>query len=195
MVKPTCASRAASRSELLFAPPDSLVLRLADLSRCLSQLEIPLLRRVESTGAALTSELAESLVSLFWTSAYERKFCGFVHGRVRGSGEPPSIESSGSVPGPSPSFGAFSPLSKQNLFLEPPLLLFHSSLETPLESWSGLVRPRLSRIWSGLEIVLSSGLGDVAEKGSLWNIGWCIMLGAMNLLMLELRCEIWTTYE
>jgi hypothetical protein len=29
----------------------------------------------------------------------------------------------------------------------------------------------LSRIWSGLEVVLSSGLGDVAENGSLWNIG------------------------
>jgi hypothetical protein len=158
----------------------------------LNQLEIPLLRHVESTGAALASELGDFLVSLLWTSAQERGIRGSAHRRVRGSGEPPSIKSSGSAPGPSPPFGAFSPLSKKN-FLEL-LLLFHSPLETPLESRSGLVRPRLSRIWSGLEVVLSSGLGDVVEKGSFRNIGWCIMLGAMNLLMSELCCEIWTAH-
>jgi hypothetical protein len=192
MAKPTCASRAAPHSESPFTLLDSLVLRSVDLPRCLNQLEIPLLRHVESTGAALASELGDFLASLFWTSAQERGLGGSAHRRVRGSGEPPSIKSSGSAPGPSPPFGAFSPLSKKN-FLEL-LLLFHSPLETPLESRSGLVRPRLSRIWSGLEVVLSSGLGDVVEKGSFRNIGWCIMLGAMNLLMSELCCEIWTAH-
>jgi hypothetical protein len=44
--------------------PESLLLGSADLSCCLNQLEIPLLRCDESTDVALTSELVEFLGSL-----------------------------------------------------------------------------------------------------------------------------------
>lgn len=171
----TCASRAASPYSLLSTTPHSLLLRSADLSRGLNQPEIPLLRRIESTEAALVSELVDVLGSPCWTSVTGSESRGIPDGRARGSGEPLSIKASGSAT--SFSFGALRPASKTNLF-EAMVLLCDSSLDPWLDFGPRLVRSRLSRICNGLEVVFSSGLGDFCEKGSCWNSGWCLMLGA-----------------